>query len=460
MSDKTGRFPFDCSIPETLRNIANGRFSVQEWVGGCLDRIALYDSAIHAWVLVDETGAKRFAAELTQKRADGRPLRPLHGVPIGVKDIIDVEGMTTRAGFKPWITNVAANDATIVSRLRAADAIMLGKTVTTQLACFDPAETCNPWNMRHTPGGSSSGSAAAVASGMCAAALGTQTGGSIIRPATYCGVAGLKPTFQSLSLERVVLVSPHLDHVGPIARRIEDLAYVWHVLDASGDQPTFEQAYAEFTSWFVDSDLAVDLVLISDFWDSPDLDAEQRDLLVDLLKQVEGGTRSGEIRIQRDSMPIPIDEIREEHWTIMAFDAAEVHKQTFDLHPDAFLPNIRSMLEEGRGIRASDFDRALEHQREFRSLMTEKLQPAKIALIPATNTPAPATLDSTGSPLFNAPWSYSGFPELSLPVALTKLGLPVGLQLIGLPGSERMLLNVAHGLERVIGFDNVPTMTR
>ncbi|MHB8866611.1 MAG: amidase, partial [Pirellulaceae bacterium] len=215
--------------------IESGAAKPIDLVERCLAAIDRWDDDLKAWVHVDRAGARAAAKALTNAPWEDALRGPLYGIPIGIKDIIDVAGMPTRAGSPLRQQHVADADAEIVARLRAAGAIILGKTVTTQFACFDPPETRNPRNLQRSPGGSSSGSAVAVATGMCLAALGTQTGGSIIRPASYCGVVGFKPTFGAWSMKGIVPVSVHLDHVGPLAMAVEDIWHIWQAVSA-GDQ--------------------------------------------------------------------------------------------------------------------------------------------------------------------------------------------------------------------------------
>ena len=217
-------------IAELVCKIRDKRLTPRELVDACLKRIERVEPDVRAWVSVDAEGARRRADELTELAARGEILGPLHGIPIGIKDIIDVAGWPTRAGSPLRDGHLAREDAAVVARLRNAGAIILGKTVTTEFAWIDPPPTRNPWDATRTPGGSSSGSAAAVASGMCVAAIGSQTGGSIIRPASYCGVCGLKPTFGVVSRVGVLPLSISLDHVGPIARCVDDLAVVFGVI--------------------------------------------------------------------------------------------------------------------------------------------------------------------------------------------------------------------------------------
>src|SRR5438105_2612796 len=212
------------TIHKAAEEIRQGRLSPSELLDECLSQIDRYEPKVQAWVFVDRENARAQCDALTQELKHGQYRGPLHGIPLGIKDIFDVFDWPTAAGSQLWKQSIARRDATVVGRLRQAGAVFLGKTVTTQFASFDPRLTRNPGHLDRTPGGSSSGSAAAVACGMCLGALGSQTGGSITRPASYCGVAGLKPTFGRLSCEGVVPLAPSMDHVGPIAGCVRDLA--------------------------------------------------------------------------------------------------------------------------------------------------------------------------------------------------------------------------------------------
>src|SRR6476661_2462189 len=239
------------SIAKAGHDLREGTLRPSDLVEHCLKRIEQLESDVRAWVSVDVTGARREAKRLDALQDDGEWLSPLHGIPIGIKDIIDVAGWPTKCSSPLREHHIAERDAAVVAFLKKSGAILLGKTVTTEWACFDPPPTRNPWNLERTPGGSSSGSAAAVATDMCMAALGTQTGGSIIRPAAFCGVTGLKPGFGELPLEGIAPLTLHIDHVGPIARRVSDLYVVWQALaaDAHGSMESM------FSRRWADSDL-------------------------------------------------------------------------------------------------------------------------------------------------------------------------------------------------------------
>ena len=212
------------TIHEAAEAIKGRRVSPVDLVEQCLEAIERWEHHVHAWVFVDRAYARDEAKRLTEELAKGRYRGPMHGIPIGVKDIYDVHDWPTACGSKLWQNSIARQDAPIVASLREAGAIFLGKTVTTQYASFDPPVTKNPWNIAHTPGGSSSGSAAAVSTGMCLGALGSQTGGSITRPAAYCGIAGFKPTYGLLPLEGIMPLAQSMDHPGPMAQNVTDLA--------------------------------------------------------------------------------------------------------------------------------------------------------------------------------------------------------------------------------------------
>jgi Asp-tRNA(Asn)/Glu-tRNA(Gln) amidotransferase A subunit family amidase len=211
-------------------DIRAGRLTPVELLEVCLERIDRLEDRVHAWVSVDRKGARAEAERLTAELRRGHWRGPLHGIPIGIKDIFDVVDWPTAAGSRLWKDRIAIQDATVVRRLREAGAVFVGKTVTTQYASFDPPPTRNPWDVSRTPGGSSSGSAAALACGMCLGALGSQTGGSITRPASYCGVVGLKPTFGRVSTDGVVPLAASMDHVGAMARCVRDLGTLYQTI--------------------------------------------------------------------------------------------------------------------------------------------------------------------------------------------------------------------------------------
>lgn len=456
------------TIAKAGQQIRDGEMSAAELVEFCLERIERHEPAIAAWELVDRDGARSEATRLDQLARQGQFVGPLHGIPIGIKDIVDVADWPTKAGSPIRAEHIASADATLVRRLRQAGAIILGKTVTTEFACFDPARTRNPWNPQRTPGGSSSGSAAAVALQMCMAAIGTQTGGSIIRPASYCGVCGLKPTRGHVSLDGVVPVSGHLDHAGPIARTVRDAAAVYFSLVPSetlediwnwrGNDPVehflgtepgevtthslewllFEQTEAiswkaylrPLTGYFED-------VASEGVWTC----------FQDALKQ---------LRLTRQiATPLPLpasfENLHDRHRRLMAVDAAAYHRDVFAQRPHDFGTNITTLIRAGLAEQADEYAEDVEHRSRFRDDMCELLGDTCLAITPSTTTAAPM-LETTGDPAFNSPWSYAGLPAITIPCGLDDEGLPCGIQIIGPPNSELRVLHSAWVCEQALAF--------
>lgn len=446
------------TILQAGRDLRDRRLSVPELVRACLARIERYERHLRAWVRVDAASALKQAEQLQRLLDEGTDLGPLHGIPVGIKDIIDVAGWPTECGSPLRRGHVAIADAAVVGALRRAGPVLVGKTVTTEWAGFDPPPTANPWHLAHTPGGSSSGSAAAVAAGMCLAALGTQTGGSIIRPAAYCGVAGLKPGHGELPMEGIVPLAPHLDHVGPLCRRVDDLYCVWQVLAGAAHgtmESMFSRRWADHSlqSWIDAYGVNKTLfVLRGPLLDraSPEVAAVFQQALARLRPAVE---------VQPLDLPEGFDELLVWHRQIMAVEAATVHRATFPAHRDQYGPRIAALLDEGWHVSALDYAQALFRREQWRQDLAQRLHRHADLLgclvMPATVTPPPGR-DSTGDPAFNAPWSYLGWPALTIPAGLTADGLPVGLQFIALTVPQ--VFAMAGLCERVLGFRAEPPL--
>ncbi|WP_425614908.1 amidase [Anatilimnocola sp. NA78] len=421
------------TIARAAEMIREGELRPVDLVQMCLANIDKHESAVQAWVTVDREGALKEAYRLGGMLAEGdEPTSPLFGIPLGIKDIIDVAGLPTRCGSPLRGQSPAGKDAPVVAALREAGAIMLGKTVTTQFAAFDPPPTKNPWNAAHTPGGSSSGSAAAVAMEMCFAALGTQTGGSITRPASYCGVAGFKPPWGEVSLDHIEPLSFHLDHVGPIARRVSDLYLVWQQLAArasGGVDATVTRPWAEHDlEYWLDCYSVYRTLFVVD---SPLL--EQADSLVQATTNAALERLRTSFEVRKLSLPQSFDKVLTWHKRIMAVEAAEHHRGEFTKQPDKFAPCITTLINEGLQVSAVDYCEALRMQTQVRSELAQLLHSQGDLLgclvMPATTTPAPDAA-TTGNPAFNAPWSFLGLPTVTIPCGLAANGLPCGLQFI------------------------------
>lgn len=432
------------TIAEAARLMRAGELTPLDLVEHCLGRIAQFEDRIHAWVLVDEEGAWKEAKRQTEMLAHGEELGPLHGIPIGIKDIIDVAGWQTKCGSR-LRENVppAEKDATVVANLRKAGAIILGKTVTTEFACFDPPPTRNPWNLNHTPGGSSSGSAAAVAMELCMAALGTQTGGSIIRPAAYCGICGFKPHYDAEIMAGIFPLTKRLDHVGPFARTMADAARVhW----AYRDLPQFD--------WHVPTAAIPRLAVCEPFFKENSA-SDVWDQFVSAVRKLEEAGAA----IDYCELPPEFHGVHEMHRRIMAVEAAMVHRADFERSPEAYSFHIRSLVEEGLKVTAIEYDDALAHHRTFRERFPQWVQNSTARmdgfLIPATPTAAPGVLQTTGDPKFNSPWSYAGIEAATIPIGLNADGLPIGLQILS--GFDSALA-VAEQIQHVLPFSATPLL--
>lgn len=433
--------PTAISIVDAARRIRAGRLTPLELLESCLRQIHRHEEAVRAWVLVDEAGARQTAAERTREAALAQWRGPLHGIPIGVKDVIDVRGLPTRAGSPLCGHEEAQADAPLVAALRRAGAVILGKTVTVEFACFDPSPTRNPWNLAHTPGGSSSGSAAALATGMCLGALGTQTGGSLVRPAAYCGVATCKPTFGKLSTEGVVPVSASLDHAGPMARKVGDLALLLGSL------------------------LGVDVLRPLRPWGPPRLGVLDAAVLEPTDEAVHETTQSALERLAHAGaelqplvLPAMFRDVMTMHRRIMSVEAAAFHRERFAARRDQYGPKIASLLDEGLAVPAVDYVAAKAWHREFRRVAAGLLEGVDALVMPSTHTTAPATLATTGTPHFQAPWSLARLPVVSIPCGLADDGMPSAIQLIGRTSDEAKLLRMAAWCDRILAFDALPPL--
>jgi aspartyl-tRNA(Asn)/glutamyl-tRNA(Gln) amidotransferase subunit A len=440
-------------IWEAAGKIEAKELAPTDLVEHCLGRIRKYDDRVRAWVLVDEQGARRAAQQLEQEIAHGSYRGPLHGIPVGIKDIIDVEGLPTEAGSPLRKGHVAQRDAPLVAALREAGAVILGKTVTVEFACFDPSPTRNPWDesLGHSPGGSSSGSAAAVAMGMCLGAIGTQTGGSLVRPASYCGIATCKPTFGRVDTEGIVPVSYHLDHAGPMARCVADLEILLDCLPRSDcfSPPAPESITEKRFGPGRPPKLGLFEGLFADEADQAVRDATQAGF-ARLL--------AGEASLEPVHPPDGFSEINDLHTRIMAVEAAQYHRQDFAAHRASYGPRITQLLDEGLAISGVDYADALAHQRAYRRRLGPLFEKYDALIMPATDTTAPARLDTTGPKTFQAPWSYLGVPVVSLPCGLAFDGMPAAVQLVHRYHSDKQLFKVAQWCEGQFACDKRPPL--
>lgn len=441
---------FPTSLAEAAEAIRLGRRRPTELLDSCLARIRRHDGAIRAWVLVDEEAARREAERMDVEAAAGRFRGPLHGIPLGIKDIIDVAGLPTEAGSPLRKGHRAACDAVAVAALRKAGAILVGKTVTVEFACFDPSPTRNPWDpaLRRSPGGSSSGSAAALAMEMCLGALGTQTGGSLVRPASYCGIAACKPTYGRVDRTGVVPVSYQFDHVGPMARKVGDLAILLAVLPAAED---FGPPPAALPPG-ADPPVRPRLGLVADFFLSG-ADRAVRTVVERAVNQLAGEADVVQVKPTAD-----FEAIQEVHTIVMAVEAAAYHRGQFAAHRQSYGPLIAELLAAGLAVSGVELADNLAQMRDFRRRLPRMLEGCNALVMPATDTTAPETMATTGPKRFQAPWSCAGLPVVSLPCGLAEDGMPVALQLVGRHHDDERLLRIAAWCEERLAFAARPAL--
>jgi len=362
----------------------------------------------------------------------GRP--PLFGMLAGVKDIFHVEGFITQAGSRLPAEKLQGAQAESVTRLKNAGALILGKTVTTEFAYFTPGPTRNPHNPNHTPGGSSSGSAAAVGAGLCALALGTQTIGSLIRPAAFCGAVALKPTYDRISRSGVLPLSPSLDHIGFF----------------TPDVSTAKQ-FSPFIYRDWDDTISMDKKPILGIPQGPYLRAASDSALACFNAICESLAEAG-YELRRVPVMDDFQEIRARHEVIMSAEAARVHKEWFEEYESLYSSKFTELIRRGRSISDSQYQDALNARDGFRAELRRGTIDNNIDLwiSPSTLGPAPKGLESTGDPIMNLPWSQAGLPVINLPAGKSREGLPMGLQVIGNWYKDESLLTWAEDLEKVL----------
>jgi Asp-tRNA(Asn)/Glu-tRNA(Gln) amidotransferase A subunit family amidase len=421
--------------------IARGALKASEAAKAHLAEIEAKDADISAWAFVDPELVMAQAEAADRLRASGRPIGPLHGVPVGVKDIIDTRDMPTENGTVLDAGRRPSKDAAIVERLRGAGAIILGKTVTTELAVYHPGKTKNPHDKARTPGGSSSGSAAAVAANMAPLALGTQTNGSVIRPASYCGVVGFKPSRGLVSRRGVLTQSPALDAIGGFARSVEDAALL---IDAvAGYDPADRQ-----------SALAAHPQLLQTAMGKPPLGPALAFVRSPVWEQAEEDVKAGFAElfetlgpaIEEVELPRAFDEAHKLHATVMLADLARHFARYFEPGREKLSDRLAGMIEEGGAVRAVDYSLALDWIEVLNAALEELFVRYDAIVTPAAAGEAPTGLDSTGSPAFSTIWTYCGVPAVTLPLLVGSNGMPVGVQIVGRRMYDGRLLRTARWL--------------
>jgi Asp-tRNA(Asn)/Glu-tRNA(Gln) amidotransferase A subunit family amidase len=425
---------------EAAAEIAKGAVSAGEYTQACLDRIAAVEDKVHAFAHLDPEHALAQARERDEWRQSGRPIGPLHGVPVGIKDIIDTSDYPAECGSAVMSGRRPRMDATVVARLRSAGAVVIGKTVTTEFAYFHPGPTRNPHDLERTPGGSSSGSAAAVAARMVPIAIGSQTNGSIIRPASFCGTFAMKGSHGLVSRSGVLPLSRTLDHVGPFARSIEDLALVLDVIAGYDPEDPDTKPAAHSFRRTAKEDFGLDprfAFVRTPVWDKAD--GETHAAFEELTKEL------GETCFAFD-LPDHYKEAWESHRVIMAAEMAHNLGNWVDRGGEKISKQMRDLVAEGRNFSATRYLGAIDARLPLRDALEQLFQQQCNAIItPAAAGVAPKGT-ATGNPTFCTLWTYLGLPAMTLPLMTGEGGMPLGVQLVGAPGDDARLLRTAQWL--------------
>lgn len=434
---------FELTATQAADQIKAGRISSVELVTACIDRIESTDGQLKAWAYVNREQALAQAAELDAIRKAGRPLGMLHGVPVGLKDIIDTKDMPTQRGTPVFAGRQSGEDAAIVERLIDAGAVILGKTVTTELAFMHPAETTNPHNPERTPGGSSSGSAAAVGAHQVPLAIGTQTNGSVIRPASFCGVFGIKPTRGVISRRGVLQTSVSLDQIGCFGRTLEDAALLCDAI--AGYDPQDPLSYPRPRP-NLSNGAATDAPLPPSFiwFDQPYHDR----LSPDASEGFEAVIESLGTQVERSAPSPNMSDLIDVQSTIHLYEICDHLSEIFETHHDQISATLQPMIKRGHAITKDQYEDALAVKASAENFFETFFHDFDAIIAPSAAGEAPVIGPGTGDPIFCTIWTTCGLPCVSTPALVGETGLPVGLQLIGAAQEDDRLMRTTNWLLR------------
>ena len=426
------------SLIEAAEGIKSRRFTSEAYTEALLARIASLDGKIRAWAWLNPEEAIQAARLSDRHLHSGETPGPLQGVPIGVKDIFATAGIPTEMGSPAFAGHIPDRSAKVIERLEARGAFVMGKTVTAECGFLFPGKTRNPWNLRHTPGGSSSGSAAAVAAGFVPAALGTQNNGSVIRPAAFCGVVGFKPTQGLIPIEGALTFSHTLDQPGIFTRCVEDAAFLAASLADDGAQLS-----PSIPACSTPPRLAA---VKTPVWEQAEDDAKQN------FRENIQTIQKGGARVEEVELPEIFSHAHRAIRTIMTVESAlnleELHRKQAPL----LSSTLKDFIAEGTDTGAVVYLQALKLRLALKEELERFLEKYDALITPPTTGEAPATLEQTGNPTFCSIWSLCGVPAITIPVGFGPRGLPLGLQIVGMQGKDERVLSTAHWCEGLFSF--------
>jgi len=442
--------PHELTVAQAAAAIRARELSAVELLQALLARSSAVEPRLGLWATLDTEYAMRQARERDDALASGEPIGVLHGVPVGIKDIYDTAGLRTAHGSPIFADNVPERDAASIANLKAAGAVIMGKTVTTEFACGDPPATLNPWHAERTPGGSSTGSAVGVAAGVFPMAMGSQTAGSVLRPAAYNGVVGLKPSMGRVSRRGVIPVSWSVDTLGTFSRTVGDAALMLSALSGHDPDDPFSADLAP-TPPTLGKGKPLKIGLLRTFF----LERCESDVLAHIEgvagKLTDAGAQVGNVSVDYD-----MDVLQAAHRTVMNVNAAAVHERLFAERPGDYAADVRRTVEIGILTPSVTYVQAERIRRAFRNKLVEAMSPFDVVLTSTTKEFGAPDKETTGDPRWQAPITTSGLPSVSLPSGITPDGLPLGVQIIGAPMDDHRLLSIAAWVESVLGFTGEP----
>ncbi len=440
--------PWELTAVDAADQIKSGALTSRELVDACIGRIEATDGTVGAWEYLDPDQARAQADAMDDLRRFGKPVGPLHGVPVGIKDIFDTVDMPTGYGTPIHAGRQPNADATVISKLREAGAIILGKTVSTEFAFMHAADTSNPHDVTRSPGGSSSGSAAAVAAGHVPLAIGSQTNGSTIRPASFCGIYGLKPTRGMISRGGVLETSKTLDQVGVFGRSLEDVGLLADVLvgyDAA-DPTTYARPKPDILSG-----ARADVLVEPNFawFDLPyadRLDDTSRDAFEEVISALGG-------QVERYPAPESFPDLITYHNIIHEYEICRHLQSDFEMHWDQVSTTLQPIIERARSHSDDQYAEAIGMVGAAEGYFTDLLNDVDAILTPSSQGVAPLKADGTGDPVFCTVWTLAGLPCVTLPLLAGEAGLPIGIQLVGSAEQDDRLLRTARWMQAYLEAD-------